>query len=70
DLCKPVLVRVLSEIEISEDFNRMKESELLFLRVHQSHILEVDMHQGCIRRRFELDSLRKVITSQATWTDK
>ncbi|XP_053353628.1 serine/threonine-protein kinase 11-interacting protein isoform X2 [Clarias gariepinus] len=67
DLYKPVLVRVLSEIE---DFNRIKESELLFLRVHQSYILEVDVHQGCIRRRFELDSLRQVITSQATWTDK
>ncbi|XP_026801367.2 serine/threonine-protein kinase 11-interacting protein [Pangasianodon hypophthalmus] len=67
DLCRPMLVRVLSEIE---DFSRRKESEPLFLRVHQAYILEVDMHQGCVRSRFELDSLRQVTTSQATWTEK
>lgn len=67
DLCRPMLVRVLSEIE---DFNNRMESEPLFLRVHQAYILEVDMHQGCVRSRFELNSLRQVATFQATWTEK
>ncbi|KAF4083613.1 hypothetical protein AMELA_G00144120 [Ameiurus melas] len=67
DLCRPMLVRVLSEIE---DFNNRTESESLFLRVHQAYILEVDTHQGCVRSRFELNSLRQVTTFQATWTEK
>lgn len=67
DLCRPMLVRVLSEIE---DFNRRSESEPLFLRVNQTYILEVDMHQGCVKSRFELDSLRQVTTSQIIWTEK
>ncbi|XP_060724495.1 serine/threonine-protein kinase 11-interacting protein isoform X2 [Tachysurus vachellii] len=65
DVCRPMLVRVLSEIE---DFNKRKVSEPMFLRVYQDYILEVDMHQGCVRNRFELDSLRQVTTSQVTWT--
>ncbi|XP_046723866.1 serine/threonine-protein kinase 11-interacting protein isoform X2 [Silurus meridionalis] len=65
DLCRPMLVRVLSEIE---DFNRKKESEPLFLRVHQTYILEVDMYQGCVKSRFELDCLQQVSSSQAIWT--
>ncbi|KAK3557083.1 hypothetical protein QTP70_024751, partial [Hemibagrus guttatus] len=67
DVCRPMLVRVLTEIE---DFNKKKESEPLFLRVHQAYILEVDMHQGCVRNRFELDSLRQVTTSQFTCTEE
>ncbi|XP_060775069.1 serine/threonine-protein kinase 11-interacting protein isoform X2 [Neoarius graeffei] len=67
DLCRPMLVRVLYEIE---DFNGRMESEPLFLRVYQAHILEVDIHQGCVRSQFELGSLRQVTTSQATWTEK
>ncbi|XP_058259397.1 serine/threonine-protein kinase 11-interacting protein isoform X2 [Hemibagrus wyckioides] len=67
DVCRPMLVRVLTE---TEDFNKRKESEPLFLRVHQAYILEVDMHQGCVRNRFELDSLRQVTTSQFTCTEE
>ncbi|KAI5613477.1 serine/threonine-protein kinase 11-interacting protein isoform X1, partial [Silurus asotus] len=65
DLCRPMLVRVLSEIE---DFNRKKESGLLFLRVHQTYILEVDMYQGCVKSRFELDCLQQVSSGQAIGT--
>ncbi|KAI4900844.1 hypothetical protein NFI96_018189 [Prochilodus magdalenae] len=65
DLCRPMLVGVLSE-----DEERGKASEPLFLRVHQGHVLEVDMHQGRIRNRLELDSLQKVTASRATWMEK
>lgn len=67
DLCRPMLVRVLSE---SEDFNRKKETEPLFLRVNQAYILEVDMLHGGVRSRFELDSLRQVTTLQTISTEK
>lgn len=67
DLCRPMLVSVLSE---TEDFNRKKKTEQLFLRVNQAFILEVDMHQGRVRNRFELDSLRQVTTIQNISTEK
>ncbi|XP_072539908.1 serine/threonine-protein kinase 11-interacting protein [Salminus brasiliensis] len=65
DLCRPMLVGVLSE---DEEPDGKKASEPLFLRVRQGHVLEVDMHQGRVRKRLELDSLQQV--TQATWTEK
>lgn len=67
DLCRPVLVGVLSE---EEKPNERKISEPFFLRISQGHVLEVDMHQGRVRNRLELDSLRQVTALQATWTEK
>uniref|UniRef100_A0A3B4BQ35 Serine/threonine-protein kinase 11-interacting protein n=2 Tax=Pygocentrus nattereri TaxID=42514 RepID=A0A3B4BQ35_PYGNA len=67
DLCRPMLVGVLSGDE--EPAGR-KASEPFFLRVRQGHILEVDMHQGRVRNRVELDSLRQVTASQTTWLEK
>ncbi|XP_036426448.1 serine/threonine-protein kinase 11-interacting protein isoform X3 [Colossoma macropomum] len=67
DLCRPMLVGVLSG---DEEPARRKASEPFFLRVRQGHILEVDMHQGRVRNRLELDSLRQVTASQATWMEK
>ncbi|KAK7144517.1 hypothetical protein R3I94_010821 [Phoxinus phoxinus] len=65
DLCRPMLVGLLSE---DVETNRKSASEPLFLRVWQGHLLEVDMHQGCVKTRVELDSLRDVVTTEATCT--
>ncbi|XP_066522181.1 serine/threonine-protein kinase 11-interacting protein isoform X2 [Hoplias malabaricus] len=67
DLCRPMLVGVLSE---DEGPDGRKASEPLFLRVRQGHILEVDMHQGKVTNRLELDSLQQLTTSQASWKEK
>ncbi|XP_056315714.1 serine/threonine-protein kinase 11-interacting protein [Danio aesculapii] len=65
DLCRPMLVGLLSE-DLETDQKRV--SEPLFLRVRQGHLLEVDMHQGCVKTRVELDSLRDVVTTEASCT--
>ncbi|KAG1960310.1 serine/threonine-protein kinase 11-interacting protein [Pimephales promelas] len=65
DLCRPMLVGLLSE---DVEMNRKRASEPLFLRVWQGHLLEVDMHQGCVKTRVELDSLRDVVITEATCT--
>ncbi|XP_077055298.1 serine/threonine-protein kinase 11-interacting protein [Siphateles boraxobius] len=65
DLCRPMLVGLLSE---DVETNRKRASEPLFLRVWQGHLLEVEMHQGCVKTRVELDSLRDVVTTEATCT--
>ncbi|NP_956582.2 serine/threonine-protein kinase 11-interacting protein [Danio rerio] len=65
DLCRPMLVGLLSE-DLETDQKRV--SEPLFLRVRQGHLLEVDMHQGCVKTRVELDSLRDVVTTEALCT--
>ncbi|CAM4622637.1 unnamed protein product [Leuciscus chuanchicus] len=65
DLCRPMLVGLLSE---DVETNQKSASEPLFLRVWQGHLLEVDMHQGCVKTRVELDSLRDVLTTEATCT--
>lgn len=67
DLCRPVLVGLLSE-DLETYGNPV--SEPLFLRVRQGHLLEVDMHQGCVKTRVELDSLQKVVETQTTCTIK
>ncbi|XP_062853710.1 serine/threonine-protein kinase 11-interacting protein [Trichomycterus rosablanca] len=63
DLCRPMLVGMLSE---NEEPDGRKGSEPFFLRVNQTNILEVDMHQGRAKSRLELESLRQVTASQAT----
>ncbi|XP_056607619.1 serine/threonine-protein kinase 11-interacting protein isoform X2 [Triplophysa dalaica] len=63
DLCRPVLVGLLLE-DVQTDEKMV--SEPLFLRVRQCHLLEVDMHQGCVKTRVELDSLQKVVATQVT----
>ncbi|XP_043097589.1 serine/threonine-protein kinase 11-interacting protein isoform X2 [Puntigrus tetrazona] len=65
DLCRPMLVGLLLE-DMEKDQKRA--SEPLFLRVRQGHMLEVDMHQGCVKTRVELDSLQDVITNEVTCT--
>ncbi|KAK2889030.1 hypothetical protein Q8A67_014405 [Cirrhinus molitorella] len=65
DLCRPMLVGLLLE-DVERDWKRT--SEPLFLRVRQGHLLEVDMHQGCVKTRVELDSLQDVVTTEATCT--
>uniref|UniRef100_A0A671LIT8 Serine/threonine-protein kinase 11-interacting protein n=1 Tax=Sinocyclocheilus anshuiensis TaxID=1608454 RepID=A0A671LIT8_9TELE len=65
DLCRPMLVGLLLE-DVERDQKR--PSEPLFLRVRQGHLLEVDMHQGCVKKRVELDSLQDVMTTEATCT--
>ncbi|XP_016129125.1 serine/threonine-protein kinase 11-interacting protein isoform X6 [Sinocyclocheilus grahami] len=65
DLCRPMLVGLLLE-DVERDLKRA--SEPLFLRVRQGHMLEVDMHQGCVKTRVELDSLQDVIATEATCT--
>ncbi|XP_016398434.1 serine/threonine-protein kinase 11-interacting protein-like isoform X2 [Sinocyclocheilus rhinocerous] len=65
DLCRPMLVGVLLE-DVERDLKRA--SEPLFLRVRQGHMLEVDMHQGCVKTQVELDSLQDVIATEATCT--
>ncbi|XP_073708377.1 serine/threonine-protein kinase 11-interacting protein [Garra rufa] len=65
DLCRPMLVGLLLE-DVERD--RKRASEPLFLRVRQGHLLEVDMHQGCVKTRVELDSLQDVVTTEATCT--
>ncbi|XP_030639233.1 LOW QUALITY PROTEIN: serine/threonine-protein kinase 11-interacting protein [Chanos chanos] len=67
DLCLPLLVGVLSD---DEEQSERKASQPFFLRVKQGHLLEVDMHQGRVRTRLELDSLREVAATQVTWTEK
>lgn len=67
DLCRPVLVGLLLE-DVETD--KKMASEPLFLRVRQCHLLEVDMHQGCVKTRVELDSLQKVVATQVTCTIK
>ncbi|XP_022531059.2 serine/threonine-protein kinase 11-interacting protein [Astyanax mexicanus] len=67
DLCRPMLVGVLSE---DEEPDGRKALEPLFLRVRQGHVLEVDVHQGRVRKRLELDSLRQVTASEASWMEK
>lgn len=58
-----MLVGLLLE-DVERD--RKRASEPLFLRVRQGHMLEVDMHQGCVKTRVELDSLQDVIATEAT----
>lgn len=55
---------------LSEDVetDQKRVSDTLFLRVRQGHLLEVDMHQGCVKTRVELDSLRDVVTTEASCT--
>uniref|UniRef100_A0A8C2G5Q5 Serine/threonine-protein kinase 11-interacting protein n=1 Tax=Cyprinus carpio TaxID=7962 RepID=A0A8C2G5Q5_CYPCA len=65
DLCRPMLVGLVLE-DMERD--RKRASEPLFLRVRQGHMLEVDMHQGCVKTRVELDSLQDVIATEATCT--
>ncbi len=65
DLCRPMLVGLLLE-DVERD--RKRASEPLFLRVRQGHLLEVDMHQGCVKTQVELDSLQDVIATEATCT--
>ncbi|XP_016382184.1 serine/threonine-protein kinase 11-interacting protein-like isoform X3 [Sinocyclocheilus rhinocerous] len=65
DLCRPMLVGLLLE-DVERD--RKRPSEPLFLRVRQGRLLEVDMHQGCVKKRVELDSLQDVLTTEATCT--
>ncbi|KAJ8247044.1 hypothetical protein GJAV_G00258140 [Gymnothorax javanicus] len=68
DLCRPLLVGVLSEGEEDEE---MKAGQgPLFLRVKSAHALEVDMQSGRLLKKLELDSLLEVTTSQAAWTQK
>ncbi|XP_051568530.1 serine/threonine-protein kinase 11-interacting protein isoform X1 [Myxocyprinus asiaticus] len=67
DLCRPMLVGLLSE---DAETDGKSSSELLFLRVRQSYLLEVDMHQGRVTTRLELDGLREVITAQTVCTVK
>uniref|UniRef100_A0A672KNF0 Serine/threonine-protein kinase 11-interacting protein n=1 Tax=Sinocyclocheilus grahami TaxID=75366 RepID=A0A672KNF0_SINGR len=65
DLCRPMLVGLLLE-DVERDQKR--PSEPLFLRVRQGRLLEVDMHQGCVKKLVELDSLQDVMTTEATCT--
>uniref|UniRef100_A0A8C1IC69 Serine/threonine-protein kinase 11-interacting protein n=1 Tax=Cyprinus carpio TaxID=7962 RepID=A0A8C1IC69_CYPCA len=65
DLCRPMLVGLLLE-DVERDQKRT--SEPLFLRVRQGCLLEVDMHQGCVIKRVELDSLQGVVTTEAICT--
>ncbi|XP_048056843.1 serine/threonine-protein kinase 11-interacting protein [Megalobrama amblycephala] len=65
DLCRPMLVGQLSE---DVETNRKRSSEPLFLRVRQGHLLEVDMHQGCVKTRVELDCLQDVVTTESSCT--
>lgn len=60
-----MLVGLLLE-DVERDQKRT--SEPLFLRVRQGCLLEVDMHQGCVIKRVELDSLQGVVTTEAICT--
>ncbi|XP_035382395.1 serine/threonine-protein kinase 11-interacting protein isoform X2 [Electrophorus electricus] len=64
DLCRPMLVQVLSEAEETDGVTP------LFLRVRQGHVQEVDVQQGRVRTQLELACLRNVAVSQATWIEK
>ncbi|KAK1798796.1 hypothetical protein P4O66_007080 [Electrophorus voltai] len=64
DLCRPMLVQVLSEAEETDGVAP------LFLRVRQGHVQEVDVQQGRVRNQLELACLRNVAVSQATWIEK
>ncbi|XP_069052551.1 serine/threonine-protein kinase 11-interacting protein [Lepisosteus oculatus] len=65
DLCVPLVVGVLPV-----DMCPKETVSRLFLRVKPGHVLEVDMKSGRILAKLELDSLREVTASQATWTEK
>ncbi|KAJ0009436.1 hypothetical protein NQD34_001138 [Periophthalmus magnuspinnatus] len=67
DLCHPLLVGVLSDEEEDEE-QRRKQSREVFLRLRRGLLLEVDVHKGQERCRLELDSLTRVDTTEATWT--
>ncbi|XP_036401115.1 serine/threonine-protein kinase 11-interacting protein [Megalops cyprinoides] len=68
DMCLPLLVGVLSEAE--EEQGVRKAPCPRFLRVKPGLALEVDMQSGRVLARLELDSLQRVTTSEATWTEK
>lgn len=71
DLCHPLLVGVLSDKEEDGREDREESSKSkseVFLRIRKGLLLEVDMQHGRERCRLELDSLTKVMTTEANWT--
>ncbi|XP_061571741.1 serine/threonine-protein kinase 11-interacting protein [Cololabis saira] len=70
DLCHPLLVGVLSgkEEKGGESKESRKKRREVFLRVKPGLLLEVDVQQGQERCRLELDSLARVETTEAAWT--
>ncbi|MGH0114466.1 UNVERIFIED_CONTAM: hypothetical protein FKN15_017766 [Acipenser sinensis] len=65
DLCHPLVVGVVPDGEFPES-----DCSRLFLRVKPRHAVEVDLQSARVLARLELDSLREVNTSQATWREK
>ncbi|TRY90331.1 hypothetical protein DNTS_015226 [Danionella cerebrum] len=65
DLCRPMLVAILSE---DLGVEGKIPSELLFLRMRQTHLLEVDVQQGSVKTRVDLDCLQDFRTTEATCT--
>ncbi|XP_033857719.3 serine/threonine-protein kinase 11-interacting protein-like [Acipenser ruthenus] len=65
DLCHPLVVGVVPDREFPES-----GGSRLFLRVKPRHAVEVDLQSARVLARLELDSLREVNTSQATWREK
>ncbi|XP_049611417.1 serine/threonine-protein kinase 11-interacting protein isoform X2 [Syngnathus scovelli] len=70
DQCLPLLVGVLPDKEEEDDQSQDEGRKEVFLRVKQSHLLEVDMQSGQERCCLELDCLAKVEATQAAWTRK
>ncbi|KAM9828882.1 serine/threonine-protein kinase 11-interacting protein isoform 1-T1 [Syngnathus typhle] len=70
DQCLPLLVGVLPDKEEEDDQSQDEGRTEVFLRVKQSHLLEVDMQSGQERCCLELDCLAKVEATQAAWTRK
>ncbi|KAM4560256.1 serine/threonine-protein kinase 11-interacting protein [Odontesthes bonariensis] len=70
DLCHPLLVGVLSDQEEGDDKGNGKgeKKREVFLRIKQDLVLEVDVQRGQERCRLELNSLARVETTEATWT--
>nr|XP_040031616.1 serine/threonine-protein kinase 11-interacting protein isoform X2 [Gasterosteus aculeatus aculeatus] len=71
DLCRPLLVGVLSnkeEGEVEGPGESGKRRSEVFLRIKQRLLLEVDMQCGRERCRLELSSLVRVESTEAAWT--
>ncbi|CAL9698361.1 unnamed protein product [Knipowitschia caucasica] len=69
DLCHPLLVGVLSDDDYDEEEEGVRrKSRQVFVRLKRALLLEVDLHTGQERCRLELDSLTRVDTSEASWT--
>ncbi|XP_053709407.1 serine/threonine-protein kinase 11-interacting protein isoform X1 [Synchiropus splendidus] len=67
DLCLPLLVSVLPHSDDGTKDEKDERGREVFLRVKHHLLLEVDMQHGQERCRLELDSLTRVITSEAPW---